>query len=116
MEWRRVLKPEGRLMLSDGLWMNTTWRRIPRLVFKMLKGMGGNGSQISLRFFCTYAGLYKRLPLYEGVSRDTAVDLLRAARFESITPFDTGRLSVHPYETASTKKSAPSFFIASAIR
>ena len=116
VEWRRVLKPGGRLMLSDGFWKNTTWRRVPQLVVKILKGMGCNGSRISLRFFCTYAGLQKRLPFYEGVSLDAAVALLETARFKSITAYDTSRLSVHPYGATSPKKAFPSFFIASATR
>jgi SAM-dependent methyltransferase len=115
-EWRRVLKPGGRLMLSDGFWNNTTWRRIPRLVVRLLKDMGRNGSRVSLHFFCTYAGFQKKLPFYEGVSLDAAVALLREARFKSITPYDTRDLRVHPYGAASLEKAFPSFFIASATR
>ena len=116
LEWRRVLKPDGRLLLSDGFWENTTWRRVPRLIFKLLRDMGHNGSRISLRFFYTYAGLQKRLPFYEGVNLDAAVDLLRTARFKSVTPYDTRRLKVHPYGTASPKRVFPPFFVASATR
>jgi ubiquinone/menaquinone biosynthesis C-methylase UbiE len=51
-EWRRVLKPSGSHIASDGMWMNTTWKRVHHLAFKALKGMFRNGSMISLRFLC----------------------------------------------------------------
>jgi hypothetical protein len=103
-------------MLSDGFWENTTWRRVPRLLFKMFKNMGRNGSRISLRFFCTYAGLQRRLPFYEGVSLDKAIAVLQAARVKSVSPYETRRLRVHPYGASSPKRPFPPFFVASATR
>ena len=116
LEWRRVLKPGGRLVLSDGLWMNTTWRRLPRLVLKLLKDMGQNGSRVSLRFFKSYAMVQRRLPLYEGVSQEAALALLQATRFDAVAAYDTRRMPLYPYGQAAARQAMPPFFIASATR
>ena len=115
-EWRRVLKPGGHLMISDGLWKNTTWTRAHHLAYKLIKDLGRNGSMISLRFFCTYAGIHKRLPLYEGLRVDAAVKLLQNARFKNIQPYDTSLLDVYPYQAKHANQAPPPFFIAAAMR
>ncbi|WP_419662783.1 methyltransferase, type 11 [Desulfosarcina variabilis str. Montpellier] len=115
-EWRRVLKPGGHLMVCDGLWKNTTWMRTHRLAYKLIKDLGVNGSRVSLRFFRAYAGIYKRLPFYEGLRLDAAVKLLQNARFKNIQPYDTSRLQVCPYPAKRTNQAPPPFFIAAATR
>jgi ubiquinone/menaquinone biosynthesis C-methylase UbiE len=115
-EWRRVLKPGGTLMVSDGLWMNTTWRRIHHLVFKLLKEKCRNGSMRPLRFFCSYAGLQKSLPFYEGICFEKASMLMRAASFKEIQSYDTSRLGFNPYGGKERLENKPSFFIAHAKR
>ena len=37
-EWHRVLKPGGRIIISDGYWQNTTWSRLHRLILKGARG------------------------------------------------------------------------------
>jgi len=96
-EWRRVLKPSGAVIASDGMWMNTTWRRAHFLAFKVLKGMFRNGSMISLRFFCAYAGLQKALPFYEGILRGEAINLLQSAKFKDISSCDISLFGTDPY-------------------
>jgi ubiquinone/menaquinone biosynthesis C-methylase UbiE len=115
LEWRRVLKPDGRLIISDGLWQNTTWKRLHLLVFGLLKNRCGNGSLVSLRFFRAYAGLCKKLPYYEGVSLKSAVRLLEKARFRGIASYDISRFEVYPYGKKKNN-GPPPFFIASAVR
>ena len=111
LEWRRVLAPGGRLVVSDGLWENTTWRRFHRLAFKVLKDRCRNGSLVSLRFFRSYFGLQRKLPLYEGVSLTNAVRFLREAGFKEIASYDTSRFEQYPYANGNRRNVSP-FFIA----
>jgi len=111
-EWRRVLKPAGALIVSDGMWMNTTWKRVHHLAFKILRRMFTNGSMISLRFFCAYAGLQKDLPFYEGICIAEAETLFQTARFREINSHDTSFFDTNPYETKGYERGAPPrFFI-----
>jgi ubiquinone/menaquinone biosynthesis C-methylase UbiE len=114
-EWRRVLKPAGALIVSDGMWMNTTWKRVHHLAFKVLKGMFRNGSMVSLRFFCAYAALQKGLPFYEGICLKEAERLVQIARFREIRSHDTASFDTNPYAAKeSDQERNPRFFIVQA--
>ena len=116
-EWRRVMKPGAALVVSDGLWMNYTWKRIHHLILNLFKRMFRNGSMISARFFLSYAGLYESLPFYEGICFEKASILLEAARFKDIRSYDTSCFGTNPYgDTKRMKNTKPSFFIAYARR
>ena len=116
-EWRRVMKPGGALVVSDGLWMNYTWKRVHHLSLSLFKRMFRNGSMISARFFLSYAGLYKSLPFYEGICFEKASMLLEAARFKDITSYDISCFGTNPYgNTKRMRNTKPSFFIAYARR
>ena len=112
-EWRRVMKPGGTLVVSDGFWMNYTWKRIHHLASKLLKGMFRNGNIISLRFFYSYARFQKTLPFYEGICFEQASQLLQSARFKDIRSYDTSCFDMNPYGGSKRPKNTePSFFIA----
>lgn len=112
-EWRRVLKPGGTLVVSDGLWMNYTWKHIHHIAFNLLKGMFRKNGMISVRFFCTYAGLQKSLPFYEGICFENACTLLQTARFKDIKSYDISCFDMNPYRGKKrTKNTDPAFFIA----
>ena len=111
-EWRRILKPAGALILSDGMWMNTTWKQVHQLAFKALKGIFGNGGMISLRFFCSYAGIQKRLPFYEGIGLNDAERLFRNVRFREIISHDTSFFKTNPYGSNNALQGGdPGFFV-----
>jgi ubiquinone/menaquinone biosynthesis C-methylase UbiE len=114
-EWRRILKTPGALVVSDGMWSNTTWKRMHHLAFKIARGTFGNGSMVSLRFFCAYAGLQKRLPFYEGMLVADALNLLQNASFKKIKSYDTSHFETNPYGTRhAVQGAAPKFFIVQA--
>ncbi len=112
-EWRRVLKPGGTLVVSDGFWMNYTWKSIHHLAFSLLKNKFRNGSMLSFRFYCCYAALQKSLPFYEGICFEKASKLLQMARFREIRSYDISCFGMNPYKRKKrTKQTEPSFFIA----
>ncbi|WP_246556024.1 class I SAM-dependent methyltransferase [Desulfonema magnum] len=112
-EWRRIMKPGGTLVVSDGLWMNTTWKRFHHLAFRVFRGIFRNGAMIPVRFFCTYANINKSLPFYEGLCFEDASRLLKTAAFNDIKSYDTSCFGENPYGAKNrTKKMAPPFFIA----
>ncbi len=113
-EWRRVLKPDGKLIVCDGFWLNTTWKRIHHLAYKILKGIFKNRNLVSLRFFLSYAGAQRSLPLYEGISFEKISSLLNAACFRQIQSYDTCCLDFYPYGKIRCDGNEPSFFIAHA--
>ncbi|MBU0994902.1 MAG: class I SAM-dependent methyltransferase [Proteobacteria bacterium] len=104
-EWKRVMKPGGTLVISDGLWNNVTWREAHKIIPRLFKG-----NVTSFRFFLTYAGFLNLLPFYRGVSFQKASELLEAARFRDIKAYDTSCFEVHPY--AGDIREKKNFFIA----
>ena len=114
-EWRRILKPGGTLVISDGFWMNYTWRRLHCFVFNLAKNIFRNDSMISARFFLSYAAFQKHLPFYEGICFEDADTLLQTARFKEIKSHDTSCFATNPYlKKKRMNNIEPLFFIASA--
>ena len=72
---------------------------------------------VSFRFFCTYAGLQKALPLYEGVCSVDAEAIFRKAGFKKIRFHDISCFKTHPYGAKSPNdKKAPPFFVVQAVK
>jgi ubiquinone/menaquinone biosynthesis C-methylase UbiE len=109
-EWRRVLRQDGTIVVSDGFWMNYTWKRVHHLAFKLFKEKFQNGSLTSLRFFKSYALLQKSLPYYEGICFDKTKTLLQSACFKEIAAYDVSCFGMNPY--TGKKSDPPPFFIA----
>ncbi|MCI5210969.1 MAG: class I SAM-dependent methyltransferase [Candidatus Electrothrix sp. ATG2] len=112
-EWKRVLKPGGRLVVSDGFWMNTTWKGMHHLVLNMLKDGFRKSSRQSLHFFWNYSGIHRSLPFYSGLNVNDASLLLEKVFFNEIKWYDTSCFTSHPYKRGKfKKKTPPPFFIA----
>lgn len=117
-EWRRVMKPGGTLVLSDGFWMNYTWKRVHHLAFNLLRNIFCPDNIISLRFFLNYASIQRLLPFYEGICHEKASALLQNACFKDIKLYDISSFGINPYTQGKRlkKNREPSFFIAYAER
>ena len=111
IEWRRVLKPDGLLIVSDGYWLNTTWKRFHHLAYKVLKNIFKKKSLVSLRFFLSYAGAQRSLPFYEGITSKRINSLLNTACFRQIHSYNTQCLDFNPYGNIKCDQNEPSFFI-----
>ena len=109
-EWHRILKPGGRIIISDGYWQNVTWKTVPQMLLKGAKNFIKTGSLRSCRFFFHYAGLIRDLPLYQGVTQNDAGHLMQKAGFKNVLSCDIAHcFKKNPYGAGATPP--PPFFI-----
>ncbi len=109
-EWHRVLKPDGRIIVSDGFWQNQTWKRFSQVLGNCFKSLFSEPGARSLRFFAHYCTLQKQLPFYEGIHFKDADVMMQGAAFQNIQFYDTDRFGFNPYGDGKR------FFIAYAIK
>lgn len=83
-EWKRVLKPDGRLMAIDGNWFDPkVHKRIKRSISKF-KTMIANRKNFTLEFENYYEPIRESLPLYENVTFDKLYEILENSGFKEI--------------------------------
>lgn len=116
LDWRRVLKPGGKIVVSDGLWQNTTWKRFPQLAYKSVKDLVKNNSFTPLRFFLSYMNIKDQLPFYEGMKAQDMDTMMKKVGFKQIRFFDTSLFDIHPYRGDGSHIDKPLFFIAYAYK
>ncbi len=76
-EWRRVLRPGGAVLLSDGMW--NTWRQEARLLRTGWRSRAD--AAVGWRFLGAYLRLRRGLPYYRGIDHRRARQLLEAAGY-----------------------------------
>ena len=110
-EWKRVLKPEGKIIVSDGYWNNTTIMSLPKLIMKTVRRLPNPSIFISFRFFFEYFGIYSSLPFYQGITGNQARRLFEQSGFKGIT-LSENCFDCCPYGKKDKRK--PEYFILTA--
>ena len=107
-EWKRVLQPEGKIIVSDGYWNNTTIMGIPKLIMKTVRRLPNPSIFVSFRFFFEYIGIYSSLPFYRGITAYQARELFEENGFRNIELFENC-FDCCPYGKKDKRK--PEYFI-----
>nr|WP_255720474.1 class I SAM-dependent methyltransferase [Acuticoccus kalidii] len=87
-EWRRVLRPDGRLLVIDGDFVSTTLLARLASVFERARGWmrGGSGApdEEAVRLARAHRSILERVPFAQGARADRVAGLLAEAGFERI--------------------------------
>ena len=111
--WHRILRPGGRIVLSDGMWNHAgvkgRLRRLRQSTVRMLTQR--KDPEVSLRFWSAYRPIHKSLPHFRGVLGEEAETLLRSSGFETPARYE------HMFPTCPYSGNAKkTFFVAAAQR
>ncbi|MGD9211158.1 MAG: methyltransferase domain-containing protein [Desulfobacteraceae bacterium] len=110
-EWRRVIKPNGKIVISDGDWRNTTRKQMYQLIVDIFRGLFKKTALTSLLFFLSYFHAQKQLPYYKGLQAVDVGNLLQSAGFKDISFYDTACFQLHPYRRDGSMVDNPNFFV-----
>ncbi|TYC66782.1 methyltransferase domain-containing protein [Stappia sp. BW2] len=96
-EWHRVLKPEGRLLIVDGDFVNPGWFARLLATVSKTRALFGNQPEAEAKpasMMETHRNILSRVHFSNGAKAEAVVDLLRDAGFRQIV-VDTDLKAVH---------------------
>jgi ubiquinone/menaquinone biosynthesis C-methylase UbiE len=96
-EWHRVLKPEGRLLIVDGDFVNPGWFTRLLATVSKTRALFGNQPEAEAKpagMMETHRSILSRVHFSNGAKAEAVVDLLRDAGFRQIV-VDTDLKAVH---------------------
>ncbi|WP_417710347.1 class I SAM-dependent methyltransferase [Roseibium aggregatum] len=96
-EWHRVLKPEGRLLIVDGDFVNPSWFARLLSSLSQARGLLGSRPQADAKpaaMMETHRSILSRVHFSNGARAEAVVELLREAGFRQIV-VDTDLKAIH---------------------
>jgi SAM-dependent methyltransferase len=87
IDWHRVLKPGGTLLIFDGCWSEPNrFGRLAAPAIRLLDRLSGRIDAISPEMMQRHGEIVRRLPFRDGLTASSLADMLEGAGFVDIEP------------------------------